>query len=312
MGIFIVIFMFASWSSVFSLGKYALENSPPVFLTAFRMLVGGFILLVWIYFKDKKCLKISKQEVVPIIFLSIFSIYLTNILEMWGLQHLSAAKACFIYGLSPFFSLILSYIHFSERLSIRKILGMFIGFLGFIPVLCVQTGSEDLLLSVSFVSWAEIAIMAAAFFSVYGWVLLRILTKKMMTSPLCANGYSMLLGGVLACMHSFFVDNWAPLPVKKIDLYPFFQSIFIIILVSNILCYNLYGFMLKRYTATFLAFIGLLSPIFASIISWVFLKEEISWIIFVSTVIVSFGLFLVYQSEIKLGYIRRDVNKNFA
>ena len=31
MGIFIVIFMFARWSSVFSLGKYALENSPPVF-----------------------------------------------------------------------------------------------------------------------------------------------------------------------------------------------------------------------------------------------------------------------------------------
>lgn len=124
-----------------------------------------------------------------------------------------------------------------------------------------------------------------------------------MTSPLCANGYSMLLGGILACTHSFFVDNWALLPVKKIDLYPFFQSIFIIILVSNILCYNLYGFMLKRYTATFLAFMGLLSPIFASIISW---------IIFVSTVIVSFGLFLVYQSEIKLGYIRRDLNKNFA
>lgn len=133
-----------------------------------------------------------------------------------------------------------------------------------------------------------------------------------MTSPLCANGYSILLGGVLACTHSFFVDNWAPLPLKKIDLYPFFQSIFIIILVSNILCNNLYGFMLKRYTATFLAFMGLLSPIFASIISWIFLKEKISWIIFVSTVIVSFGLFLVYQSEIKLGYIRRDLNKNFA
>ena len=165
-------------SSVFSLGKYALENSPPVFFTAFRMLIGGFILLVWVYFKDKKCLKISKQGVVPIIFLSVFSIYLTNVLEMWGLQYLSAAKACFIYGLSPFFSLILSYIHFSERLNLKKILRIFIGVLGFIPVLCVQTGSENLLLAIGFVSWAEIAIMAAAFFSVYGWVLLRILTKK--------------------------------------------------------------------------------------------------------------------------------------
>ena len=46
MGIFIVVFMFVSWSSVFSLGKYALENSPPVFFNSFSYASR------WSYFAD--------------------------------------------------------------------------------------------------------------------------------------------------------------------------------------------------------------------------------------------------------------------
>ena len=75
------------------------------------------------------------------------------------------------------------------------------------------------------------------------------------------------------------------------------------VLISNLICYNLYGVMLKRYTATFLSFMGLLSPIFASISSWALLGEKPSWIIFLSTGVVSLGLWIVYRAELKQGYI---------
>jgi drug/metabolite transporter (DMT)-like permease len=61
--------------------------------------------------------------------------------------------------------------------------------------------------------------------------------------------------------------------------------------------------MLKKYTATFLSFMGLLSPIFASLNSWLILGEPPSWQILLSTSIVSLGLFIVYQAELKQGYI---------
>ena len=80
-------------------------------------------------------------------------------------------------------------------------------------------------------------------------------------------------------------------------------------LVSNILCYNLYGYMLKKYTATFLSFMGLLSPIFASLNSWIILGESPSWQILLSTSIVSLGLFIVYQAELKQGYIVKSAKK---
>ena len=65
--------------------------------------------------------------------------------------------------------------------------------------------------------------------------------------------------------------------------------------------------MLRRYTATFLSFMGLLSPIFASLTGWLFLGEPISWVIFLSTGIVSIGLWIVYYAELKQGYIQKTV-----
>jgi drug/metabolite transporter (DMT)-like permease len=303
MGIFLVIFMYAAWSSIFSLGKMALENSPPLFLTGFRMVFAGILLLSWIFIKNRSSLKIGKKQILPLLALAVFSIYLTNILEFWGLQHLSAAKTCFIYGLSPFFAAIFSYIHFGEKMNRRKLLGMLIGFAGFVPVLMLQTGSENLLTAFSVFSWPELAIMGAALFSIYGWVLLRIVVKNQTLSPLYANGYSMLLGGTFAFVHSFFIDNWNPIPIAAGKLAPFIYGIALMTLISNILCYNLYGFMLRKYTATFLSFVGLLSPIFASLNSWILLGETPSWVILLSTAVVSLGLFIVYQAELKQGYI---------
>ena len=96
----------------------------------------------WRDIQRKKTRKISRCFLITIL-----SIYLTNILEFWGLQHLSAAKTCFIYSISPFFAAIFSYIHFGEKMNAQKSIGMFIGFLGFIPTILMQTENETFYLA---------------------------------------------------------------------------------------------------------------------------------------------------------------------
>lgn len=305
MSIALVILMYATWSSIFSLGKMTLQYSPPVFLTGFRMALAGVILLLFLKFFKRASFRFDKKQLLSLGLLGFFSIYLTNILEFWGLQHLTAAKTCFIYSLSPFFAALFSYLHFKEKMNGSKWLGLGIGFAGMIPVLLTQTGSEELLNAFSFLSWPTLAIMGAALFSIYGWILLRLVVKdeSRALSPMMANGVSMLIGGTLAFIHSFFVENWSPIPVASADFGAFFKGTLLMTLISNILCYNLYGMMLKRYTATFLSFMGLLSPIFASLSGWLFLGEVPSWTIFLSTGIVCLGLWIVYRAELKQGYI---------
>lgn len=305
MSIFVVILMYAGWSSIFSIGKMTLEHCPPLFLTASRMLLAGILLLAFMAFKDRFAFRLSMKQFLFIGLLAIFSVYLTNALEFWSLQYLTAAKTCFIYSLSPFFSALFSYLHFGEKLNSRKWLGMAIGFAGFVPVLAMQKGAEETITSLFFLSWPELAMMGAALSTVYGWVLLRLIVKDTTVSPMLANGASMLIGGLLALGHSYLVESWNPLPVSAATFGPFVKGTLIMTLVSNMICYNLYGLMLKRYTATFLSFMGLLSPVFASINSWFFLGEQPSPIIFLSTGIVSLGLWLIYSAELRQGYIRK-------
>ena len=145
--------------------------------------------------------------------------------------------------------------------------------------------------------------MGAALSSVYGWVLLRLMVKEQEITPLVANGTSMLFGGLFALIHSYLIEPGAPFPIAPLHFTSFIKGIVLITVISNLICYNLYGMFLKKYTATFLSFVGLLSPIFASLNAWIFLGETPSWTIFLSTSIVSIGLWIVYRAELKQGYI---------
>lgn len=294
--------MYGVWSSVFALGKDALAYAPPIFLTAFRMLLAGVLITGYLLIRKRKDLKVIKTHFWPLFLLGFLSIYLANICEFWGLKYLTAAKTCFIYSLSPFLAAIFSYFHFNEKINMRKAIGMFIGFLGFIPVLATQSGAESLFSGIGIISLPELAVMGAAAFSVYGWILLRTVVKDDSVSPLVASAVSMVLGGLMAFVHSSFVESWAPTFAVG-HFGPFLKGIALITLISNIICYNLYGFMLKRFTATFLSFMGLLSPIFASFNEWLILGQMPNWMIFLGTGIVSFGLYIVYQAELKQGYI---------
>ena len=309
---FLIVTLFAAWSSVFAIGKATLEHSTPIFLTAIRMLFAALIILGYLLFKKRLSLKLTKVQLIAILILGILNIYLTNILEFWGLKYLTASKTCFIYSLSPFFAALFSYLHFNEKMTPKKWLGMLVGFIGIVPVLYIQSTSEAASGAFFSFSLAELAIVGAALFSVYSWVILRMLVKNNNLSPLMANGASMLIGGCMALIHSFWADTWQPLPIVPGHAMPFLYGTFTMILISNIIGYNLYGYLLKKYTATFMSFMGLLSPFFASLSGWLILGETPSLAILGSTCVVIVGLWIHYQEELKQGYIVKKQPKATA
>mgnify|MGYP000364273775 CR=1 FL=1 len=305
MGIFAILLIYALWSSVFALGKLALQGAAPFFLISFRMLLAAVAILGFLKWKHKALFALSSRQWLALFSLGFVSIYLTNILEFWSLQYLPAAKACFIYSLSPFFAAFFSYIHFKEKMNLQKWIGLTIGLIAVLPVLSIQDPTESLFALSSLISWPGITMILASLFSVYGWILMRVCIKKESLSPAFSNGMSMGIGGFLALIHSFLFESWHPLPVEPGMLSSTIWLTCILTFISNILCYNLYGWLLKRYTATLLSFAGLLSPLFASLHAWLFLKEPFSPVILSSTLLLSLALWLVYSSELKQGYIEK-------
>jgi drug/metabolite transporter (DMT)-like permease len=295
---FLVILLFALFASLFGLSKDTLNYSQPFFLIGARMLFAGFLLLTHQFFYNRKAFQIKLSHVKSLLLLSFFCIYVTNVAEIWGIQHMVSAKACLIYSLSPFLAAVVAYIVLKETLSKKKWMGLLVGFTGLIPIFMTQTASEVGTGEIAFISLAEIAVLIAVFGSVYGWTLLKKVISEYNYTPLMANGISMTLGGTMALVHSYVVgETWNPIPVT--DFGPFVQNSLLMCLISNIVCYNLYGYLLKRYSATFMSFAGLVTPFFASFFGWYFLGETITWHYFASIIVFSIGLTLFYQEELQ-------------
>ncbi len=295
----LVILLFALFASLFTLSKTALGYSEPFFLIGSRMFLAGLILLAHQFVFKHAHIKMSMKHLLPLLLLGLVSIYITNIAEIWGIQYMSSAKACLMYSLSPFVAALLAFLVLKETMSGKKWLGLVIGFFGLMPILFDMSSADQLSKDLVLFSWPELSILTAVVASVYGWILLKKIVHEFKFSPMLANGFSMLIGGVFALAHSYLSgEHWDPVPIIDGQYKPFLECAVWMLLISNIICYNLYGHLLKRFSATFMALAGLITPLFASLFGWYFLDEVISWHFYASMFIFSVGLFVFYQAEL--------------
>ena len=287
----LVILLFALFASIFSLQKISLSYADPFFLIGFRMTLAGLLLILY----KHKIKKINIKHIKYFVLLSIFNIYLTNIFEIWGLNNMSSAKACMIYSLSPFMTAVIAFFILKEMLSKKKLAGLFFGFLGLVPMICLKTYEEYNVNMFFMFSFSELALILSVFFSVLGWIILKKIIH-LGYSFVHANALSMFFGGMLILGHSFlFGETWSPVPVSNIKYFLFYTIITCVI--SNMICYNLFGYLLKYFSTTFMTFSGLMTPFFASFFGWLFLNEVITWHFFVSLFLFTLGLIIFYKEE---------------
>jgi drug/metabolite transporter (DMT)-like permease len=292
------------FATIFIMGKICLQFVSPIFLTGVRMLLAGSLILIYQYLYNRQSLTVEKKDIKPLFMLTFFNVYLTNVLEFWGLQYLVSAKACFLYSLSPFVAALFSYFMFNEMMTYKKWAALILGFLGFFPILLNESATERLVGGLWFFSWPELALLGAAIATVYGWISMRQLVVSGY-NPITANGISMFVAGIICFPTSLIFERWDPVPV--VAWWPFIAWLIPMTLVSNIICYNLYGFLLKKYSATLMSFVGFSSPFFTALYGWIVLKETVSLSFFISALIVFSALYLFYQEELKQGYINKDV-----
>jgi drug/metabolite transporter (DMT)-like permease len=295
----LIAFLYLVCASTFTISKAALQYVSPLFFIAARMLLAGSILLIYYRWRCGKS-SIASNHLFLFAQVILFTMYGSYVLDIVALNYLTSAKACLLYDLSPFISVLMSYLWFGEVMTSKKWLGLIIGCLGFLPVF-IASGCQALCGRSAWFSWPELVMYGAVFSSAYGWIVVRQLVKEYDYSPALINGVGMIGGGLLALVSSYFLEAWHPLPVNSVPL--FIGYTILIVLVANILFLNLYSVLLKKYTATLLSLAGFTAPLFAALLGWFFLGERVTWEFFVTTIFVLVGLYLFYQEELRQGYI---------
>ena len=297
----LVVLLYIICASMFTISKWGLAYTEPLFFMAVRMIGAGFLLGGYLIIKewrngppDFKKMWSDSGLFVQII---IFHIFLTYICDLCALKNITSVESAFIYNLSPFIAAFFSYVWFGESMTAKKWVGLSLGFASMLPEI-YHLGPGTL----AAYSVPRLLTLAAVISSSYGWVVLRVLVKKGY-SPILINSIGMFVGGFMALVMSFLTESWVPSPVT--EWIPFIQAIILIIVVANIVFYNLYGYLLNYYTATFLSFAGFLCPFFAAFLGRFFLHETLSWHLIISFITVCIGLVLFYGEELKQGYVQK-------
>ncbi len=290
---FLIIVLQFILASSFVVSKSLLSIVPPFLLVGLRMSIGGSILLLYTFIFNRSAFYISHRNIVPLLTAAIFGVFITNGLEAWGLRETVSAKAYFIYNLGPFFAALLGYLFFHEKMTRNKWIGLLVGFCGFFPLIYNDLQTQHALLN----SLPELALLVSAAATVGGWISKKKLIFFQHYAITMANGVTMLLGGLCAFVVSSLTEshNWSMIANSSLVhiLLP------LNILLTCLLGYNLYGWLLKRYSATYTALAGFLGTLFTGLLGLVFLHETLSWAFWVAFIIVAFGVGIFHQEEEK-------------
>ncbi len=286
--------LYILFASTFIFARQAVLIAPPVFFIALRMMIAGVILLLASKFQ-KQVFCIKKKELVWFTGIVFFHVYCAYVLEFISLQYLTAAKVSLLYNLTPFITAFFAYIFFKEKLSVRKWIGLIIGFCAFMPVLLTESTQQS---SFADTLIAEILLLIAIASSCIGWIFMKKLITTFEHSYFFVNGVGMFFGGLLAGVHAYFFET---LPALSCLLHnhTFLFSLFYLIFVGNIICYNLYGNLLKKYSPTTLSFFGITTPLFAALFEWIFFSESVKLSFFITVICAFLGLYIFYKDELK-------------
>lgn len=279
------------------ISKVLLNNASPLFLTGVRMGIAGIVLLLYEKFYQKESFVFPsghKRIYFQIIVLGIFASY---VLRFYALQYMPSGKASFLLNFSPLLSSVYAYLVFNEKMTRKQWAGLALGFIGMIPMLLMASSQEVYFSEFLFISIPECILLVSAALHTYSFILIQQLVRDKSCSPSFVNGFTMGLGGLLSLVVSLCFEDLS----KQIIDVKFCGMLSFLIITSNIICHNIYAYLLRSYSATFLAFSGFLSPIFSTLYGWSFLYEEVTWHFYVSTTIVLCGLYLFHKDEKAVG-----------
>lgn len=294
--IWVAVVEYAILASTFTLAKVAVGHADPLFLIGVRM-VASAPLMFLVHRYHSKVFTVKKEDMWPFFKVSVFHIFLPFIGEFWALQYVSSAKTAITYSLTPFIAALLSYVLLRKKLSSKQTLGLIIGLLGLMPIFFSGDDVAHVAGEFLHVSVPELVLLFSVTSASYAWFVVAELMAKGYGISLI-NGVAMLFGGVMSLMLWYVIGGGVD-PIKG-DVVSFLGWTAALVIVANVISYNLYGYLLRHLSITFMSAIGFLCPIFASIYGVVLLGESLDISHFIALVMVVLGLWLFYREEMRM------------
>ncbi|MET9224344.1 DMT family transporter [Lentzea sp. NPDC003310] len=279
------------WGSSFTFIKVSLEGLTPGQLVLSRLILGAAVLLS-IAAVRKVTLPKSAQVWGHIAAAGLFGNVIPFLLLSYGEKTTGAGIAGVLVGATPLLTLALATAALpTERATSRKAVGLALGFVG--VVLLIGPWHESLG-SLS----GRMACFGAAVSYAIGFVYVRKYLSPLGLAPLALAASQLVSAAVLQAVVTPFLAWRTPEFTGPVTL-----SIVLLGLLSTGLAYVLYFRLIGDVGATTASAVNYVVPVFAVLVSVLFLGEHITWNLVAGGLVVLVG---VAYAENRVGQLRKE------
>tara|TARA_Y100001949_G_scaffold59332_1_gene50118 strand:+ start:917 stop:1816 length:900 start_codon:yes stop_codon:yes gene_type:complete len=280
----LLIFLALIWASAFFNIKIATYSFGPITIAFLRVFFGAIPVLLLCYYKKIKVEAFSKDWhwFAMIGFINLVAPFY---LIAYGVQSVQSNLAAILMSTTPLSSTVLGHFYTkNEKFNFVKTIGILIGFSGILYLF-----SDNILINENNVLSALLILLGSTCYVIGGVLTLKISKKKNEN----VTG-SILIWAVIILIPivSFAEQPWNINPRLDSTI-----SVIYLGLVSTGIAWLLRFKILVKNGLIFQSQVSYLIPIFGTILSYIFLKELITFKVLISLIAVSVGIYFVRKAD---------------
>lgn len=266
-----------AWAISPVLFKLLVRNLSPLQIVFYILLfavISSFVMII-LQGKIKILKKYSRKDYLIFLLMGFIGIFIYHLIYVYGFKLLPAAEVNTLNYTWPIFVIIFASVILKEKLTIRKIIAIVIGFIGIY-----------IIIGKGFTTFTNLLGDFIIIFSAAMWALFSILGKRLKYDKYVSMSMYFLFGFILTTFVSFLFSSFA-IPTFTQLLYLLFMGV-----ISRTLAFTSWFRALELGDTARIANISFLTPFVSFVfINWI-LGETIFWYYIASLILIVLGIFI--------------------
>ena len=285
------------WASAFFNIKIATYSFGPITIAFLRVFFGAIPVLLLCYYKKIKIEAFSKDWY-WFAMIGFINLVAPFFLIAYGVQSVQSNLAAILMSTTPLSSTVLGHFYTkNEKFNFIKTIGILIGFSGILYLF-----SDNILINENNFFSAILILLGSTCYVIGGVLTLKISKKKNENVTGSILVWAVL---ILIPIVSIVEQPWNVSPRLDSTI-----SVIYLGLVSTGIAWLLRFRILVNNGLIFQSQVSYLIPIFGTILSYIFLKELITFKVLISLIAVSVGIYFVRKADNKISKIKLEIMKN--
>jgi drug/metabolite transporter (DMT)-like permease len=274
------------WSGNYVAGKIALRTLDPITLVCLRLQLAAFLMLA-IYFTRRERQPLKLRDVWPFLYLGFFGVVINQGLFTVGLNYTTSDHSAVLIAIGPIIILVLARALKLEALTVAKVVGMAISFVG-VYLLETEQGSP----AHSPLLMGDII----TFGGVIGFSIYAVLGKRVAAQydSIAMNTFNCVAAALL--LLPLTIRQVIHLDWHSVGLGGWLGMIYMAV-GSSVAAYTIFYWVLRYMTASRVGAVSYFQPVIVILLSMAFLGERPTRMLLEGTVLVLLGVFLAERGK---------------